>query len=46
MKLDGLGYGGAPTKDGRWMLMAIPDENEVDVIDLKTMTLARSVAGG
>ena len=41
VKLDGLGYGGAPTRDGRCLLMAIPDANEVDVIDLKTMTLAR-----
>ena len=46
VKLDGLGYGGAPTKDGRWLLMAIPDKNEVDVIDLKTMTLARNGGGG
>jgi len=45
VKLDGTGYGGAPTTDGRWFL-AIPHENKVDVIDLKTMTLARSVDVG
>jgi YVTN family beta-propeller protein len=46
VKLDGLGYGSAPTRDGRWLLMALPDENKVDVIDLKTMTVARTVAVG
>ena len=46
VKLDGLGYGSAPTPDGRWLLMAVPDENKVDVIDLKTMTLARNGGGG
>ncbi len=46
VKLDGLGYGGAPSPDGRWFLLAIPDANKVDVIDLKTMTLARSVDVG
>jgi DNA-binding beta-propeller fold protein YncE len=46
VKLDGLGYGGAPTRDGRWFLLAIPDANKVDVIDLKTMTLAQSVDVG
>jgi YVTN family beta-propeller protein len=46
VKLDGLGYGGAPSTDGRWFLLAIPDKNQVDVIDLKTMTLAHSVDVG
>ena len=32
--------------DGRWLLVALPDENKVDVIDLKTMTLARAIAVG
>ncbi len=39
VKLDGLGYGSAPTPDGRFLLIAIPDANAVDVIDLKTMTV-------
>ena len=34
VKIDGLGYGAAATKDGRWLLVALPDENKVDVIDL------------
>jgi DNA-binding beta-propeller fold protein YncE len=46
VKLDGLGYGGAPTSDGHWFLIAVPGENKVDVIDLETMTLARSVDVG
>jgi YVTN family beta-propeller protein len=46
VKLDGLGYGSAPTPDGRFLLIAIPDANAVDVIDLKTMTLAAKVAVG
>ena len=46
VKLDGLGYGGAPTVDGRWFLIAVPDANKVDVVDLKTMTLARAVDVG
>jgi len=46
VKLDGLGYGGAATKDGRWLLMPLPDENKVDVIDLKTMAVAHTVDVG
>ena len=33
--LDGLGYGAAPSKDGRWLLVAVPASNDVDVIDLQ-----------
>jgi YVTN family beta-propeller protein len=46
VKLDGLGYGSAPTPDGRFLLIAIPDANAVDVIDLKTMTLVEKIAVG
>jgi YVTN family beta-propeller protein len=46
IKLDGTGYGSAPTVDGRYLLIAIPDANAVDVIDLKTMTLVQKVAVG
>ena len=42
--LEGIGYGSAPTTDGRWLLLAIPNKNSVAVIDLKTMRVARSVA--
>lgn len=44
--LDGLGYGSAPTVDGHWLLIAIPEANVVDVIDLATMTRSRSIAVG
>jgi DNA-binding beta-propeller fold protein YncE len=42
--LSGLGYGGADTPDGHWFLIAIPAANKVDVVDLTTMKLARSIA--
>lgn len=41
--LDGAGYGSAPTPDGRWLVIAIPGKNSVDVIDLQAMKLARSI---
>jgi DNA-binding beta-propeller fold protein YncE len=44
--LDGLGYGSAPTRDGNWLLIAVPEANAVDVIDLKTMSRSRSIAVG
>jgi YVTN family beta-propeller protein len=46
VKLDGLGYGSAPTPDGRFLLIAIPDANAVDVIDLKSMTVVAKAAVG
>ena len=42
--LPGLGYGTAPTPDGRWLLVAIPAKNAVAVVDLQAMRLARTVA--
>src|SRR5580692_4842844 len=30
VKIDGLGYGSAATQDGRWLLVALPDQNKVD----------------
>jgi DNA-binding beta-propeller fold protein YncE len=42
--LEATGYGSAPTPDGRWLLMALPDVNKVAVIDLKTMLPAPSIA--
>ena len=44
--MEGIGYGSAPTPDGRWLLVALPDQNKVAVIDLKTMQVARTVAVG
>jgi YVTN family beta-propeller protein len=41
--LPGLGYGTAPTQDGRWLLVAIPSKNQVAVLDLGTMQVARNI---
>ncbi|MFP5229947.1 MAG: cytochrome D1 domain-containing protein [Acidobacteriota bacterium] len=41
--LPGLGYGGAATHDGRWFLLAIPTSNEVAVVDLQSMRVARTI---
>jgi DNA-binding beta-propeller fold protein YncE len=41
--LPGMGYGGAATPDGKWLLLAIPAKNQVAVIDLGTLQLARTV---
>ena len=46
VSLDGMGYGSAVTPDNRWLLMALPDQNEVAVIDLKRRKVARTIAGG
>jgi DNA-binding beta-propeller fold protein YncE len=40
--LHSLGYGTASTKDGRWLLVATKDE--VAVVDLATLTVARTIA--
>ena len=44
--MEAIGYGSAPTPDGRWLLVALPDQNKVAVIDLKTMQVARTVPVG
>jgi YVTN family beta-propeller protein len=44
--MEGIGYGSAPTPDGRWLLVALPDQNKVAVIDLKSMQVARTVPVG
>src|SRR5215471_5794653 len=40
--LPDLGYGAAPTPDGRWLLIALPKANKVAAIDLKTLQVART----
>jgi DNA-binding beta-propeller fold protein YncE len=37
------GYGAAATRDGRWLLVAIPIANEVAVVDLQSMKVVREV---
>lgn len=41
--MPGVGYGGAPTPDGKYLVIALPDVNKMGVIDLKTMTIARAI---
>jgi len=41
--MPGLGYGSAPTSDGRWLVIALPTVNKVAAIDLKTMQVAHLV---
>jgi YVTN family beta-propeller protein len=44
--IDGLGYGSTVTPDGHYALVAVPDANKVDVIDLGTMKMVESVPVG
>ena len=44
--MPGLGYGTAATREGRWLLVAIPVTNQVAVIDLKAMKVARTIDVG
>ncbi len=39
----GIGYGTAPTLDGRWLLVALINKNQVGVVDLKEMKLTRTI---
>jgi len=38
-----LGYGTAPTGDGRYLLVAVPTVNQVAVVDLGSMQVARTL---
>jgi len=42
--LPGTGYGTAPTRNGRWLVVAVQaGKNEVAVVDLKTLTVAHVI---
>ena len=41
--LTAVAYGTDPTPDGRWLIMALPKANAVGVLDLQTMTVARTI---
>ncbi len=41
--LPGMGYGTAPTRNGKWLLVAIPEVNGVAVVNLHTLKVARTV---
>lgn len=42
--LPDLGYGTASTLDGRWLLVAMPRANQVAVVDLHSLKVARTIA--
>lgn len=41
--LPGFGYGSAATHDGHWLLVALPSDNKVAVVDLKQMKVVRTI---
>jgi DNA-binding beta-propeller fold protein YncE len=41
--LPGTGYGTAAMLDGRWLLVAVPSTNQVAVVDLNRMQVARRI---
>ena len=43
IELPSTGYGTAPTPDGRWLLVALNRINQVAVIDLQSLKLARTL---
>jgi DNA-binding beta-propeller fold protein YncE len=43
VQMPGLGYGTAPTADGRWLIVALPLIHQVGVVDLSTMKVAHTI---
>jgi len=43
VSLPASAYGTAPTRDGRWLILALPAANKVAVVDLKTMKVAHTL---
>jgi len=41
--LPGLGYGSATTSDGKWLLIALPLVHRLGIVDLTTLTVARTI---
>ena len=41
--LPGPGYGAAVTKDGKWLVVAIPSKNQVAVVDMQTWAVVKTV---
>lgn len=41
--LPGLGYGNAPTPDGKWLVVTLPALNLVAIVDLETLRVARTI---
>jgi DNA-binding beta-propeller fold protein YncE len=40
--LPGVAYGTAPTPDGKWLVMAMPGINQVGILELETLKVART----
>ncbi len=43
VEMPGIGYGTAPSRDGRWLLVALIKLNKVGVIDLHSMKVVRTL---
>ncbi len=43
ISLPGIGYGTAPTPDGRWLLVALISASKIGVVDLRSMAVVRSL---
>jgi DNA-binding beta-propeller fold protein YncE len=41
--LPGVGYGTAPTPDGKWLVVAMPSSSKVAVVNLKTFAVAQTI---
>jgi DNA-binding beta-propeller fold protein YncE len=42
--LPGLGYGTAPTNDGRFLLVVVPEKNTVAVVDLVMLKVVKTIS--
>jgi DNA-binding beta-propeller fold protein YncE len=43
VQLPGLGYGTAPTADGRWLIVALPLIHQVAAVDLSSFKVAHTI---
>lgn len=41
--LPGIGYGTAPTGDGKYLVVAVPSVNKVSIVDLKTLKVVHNI---
>jgi YVTN family beta-propeller protein len=41
--LPGFGYGTAPTPDGKWLVVAVPNANKVAIVDLQTLRVVHTI---
>jgi YVTN family beta-propeller protein len=41
--IDGLGYGTAPTSDGKYLVVTVPPAHKVDIVDLATLKVIKSI---